>query len=519
MFTSLPNLAAARLGAVAVAANDEFFAEKENLLKAEAPVFRKGVYTDRGQLMDGWETRRRRTPGHDWCIIQLGIAGVIRGVVVDTAHFTGNYPEACSVEAAAVFEGEDPTSDGVPWVEIVPMSSLQGDHVHDFAVGSPYRFTHVRLTIYPDGGVARLRVHGIAAPDLRLALGAGDAIDLAAIENGGHVTACSDQYFSVPNNLIQPGDSINMGDGWETRRRRGPGHDWAIIKLGTTGTLETIHLATTHYKGNAPGSVSIDGCRIAQNQEPLDADWFPIVHQVEVKPHSDHRFVPSDPGPVSHLRLNIYPDGGVARLRAIGTSVKEAAERAGLDWFNRLVPANAAAELLACCAATSWAAAVAAGAPFGSLEEMWAVSDAAWEAVPGEEKLQAFAAHPRIGDRRGNVWSKNEQAGAVGADDWTLSELRRLNEEYERRFGFVFLVNATGKTGDEMLTLLEQRLANDRNTEVETAAAEQAAIARLRIAKLLKGPQPEPVGSGGVSGTGAGEPTRETTGDEKGDAP
>jgi allantoicase len=162
-FTELVDLVAERLGGAVLAANDEFFAPKENLLKAAAPVFREGEYTDRGKWMDGWETRRRRGPGFDWCLIRLGVVGIVRGVLVDTAYFRGNYPEHCSLEGCMV----DPLADveqlkdeNAKWTSIMPTMALQPDTQNLFEVDNDQPFSHLRFNIYPDGGVARLRLLG-----------------------------------------------------------------------------------------------------------------------------------------------------------------------------------------------------------------------------------------------------------------------------------------------------------------------------------------------------------------------
>jgi allantoicase len=310
-FRDLVDLASERLGGAALEANDEFFAPKENLVKPEKPIFREGEYTDRGKWMDGWETRRRREPGHDWCVIRLGLPGVVRGIVVDTSHFKGNFPEACSVEAR-----EGPASE---WREILPRSPLAGDAENLFAVADSRRAEEVRLNIFPDGGVARLRVYGTVLPDWeRLAREGGEA-DLAAIENGGLVLAASDMFFGSRHNLILPGRGKDMGDGWETKRRRGPGHDWAIVQLGAAGTIRRVFVDTLHFKGNAPGSCSIEIANAAAGP------WRDLLPETKLSPDSLHRFEREvrDAGVASHARLNIFPDGGVGRLRLFGSIAGE----------------------------------------------------------------------------------------------------------------------------------------------------------------------------------------------------
>ena len=326
-FTDLIDLAAERLGGAALLANDEFFAAKDNLVKASAPEWREGVYTERGKWMDGWETRRRRAPGHDWCVVRLGIPGVIRGVVVDTAFFRGNYPEHCSVDACAVRgtpAAEALVSDrGVRWAEIVPKSPLAGDARNELPVEWAEPVTHVRLNIFPDGGVARLRVYGEGRFDPHTHRPGGE-VDLAAAEHGGLVVLCSDMFFGHRHNLIMPGRSTHMGDGWETRRRRGPGHDWTIIRLAACGTLHRVEVDTDHFKGNAPGSCMLETCDApGVAPEALAASahrWTALLPQTPLQPHTRHRFDALRHGePATHARLNIYPDGGIARLRLYGT--------------------------------------------------------------------------------------------------------------------------------------------------------------------------------------------------------
>jgi allantoicase len=327
-FTDLIDLAAERAGGSVMLANDEFFAPKEALLKATPPEWREGVYTERGKWMDGWETRRRRTPGYDWCIVRLGIPGLIRGVVVDTSWFRGNYPESCSLEAAVVdgTPDADVIASTADWTEILPRSPLAGDTRNAFSVlPNETPFTHLRLNIFPDGGVARLRVHGEGLFDPRRHH-PGSEVDLAAAENGGQVLLSSDMFFGHRHNLIMPGRSTHMGDGWETRRRRGPGHDWAIVKLATRGTLHRVEVDTDHFKGNAPGGCMLDVCDAPsvpnadiQTLAARVGAWRELVREKPLQPHTGHRFTDLvEPGPVTHARLNIYPDGGIARLRLYG---------------------------------------------------------------------------------------------------------------------------------------------------------------------------------------------------------
>ena len=323
MNEDLIDLASERLGGVAVAANDEFFASKDRLTFFDAPIWREGEYTDRGKWMDGWETRRRRDvlPGdegfaaaHDWCIVRLGTRGVIRGVDVETTHFKGNYPESCAVDAC-VMPGT-PTTDDLEqalWQSAVARSALQGDSHNVFQVAGVHA-THVRLRIFPDGGVARLRVYGDVIPDWD-ALRHLEELDLAAVLHGGRVVDCSDMFFGSRNNLIMPGHPRSMAEGWETKRRRTPGHDWTIVRLGAPGTIARVEVDTRQFKGNAPAACSLDA-----STSGLPGDWRELLPRSPLKPDRRHTFdatLKALAG-VAHVRLNIFPDGGVARLRLFG---------------------------------------------------------------------------------------------------------------------------------------------------------------------------------------------------------
>ena len=325
-FTDLVDLASERLGAAVVACNDDFFAPKENLIKAAAPVWIEGKYTDTGKWMDGWETRRRRdaepgTPGvHDWCIVRLGAAGIVRGVDVHTAFFKGNYPDSCAIDLADLpAHASLEQVARADWKEALPQTKLAGDSHNLFAIVGADRATHLRLRIYPDGGVARLRVHGDVVADWDRLKRRGD-VDLAAAEHGGFVVVCSDMFFGSRNNLILPGDSTHMGDGWETRRRRVPGHEWTIVRLATPGTIRRIEVDTKHFKGNAPGWCSLEVSSGARDADPVSFTWRELVPRTPLRPDALHTFedgLPPVDG-VTHARLNIFPDGGIARLRLYG---------------------------------------------------------------------------------------------------------------------------------------------------------------------------------------------------------
>jgi allantoicase len=315
-FTALPDLALRTLGGSVMAASDESFAAKENLLTPGPPGFREHTFGVKGQEYDGWETRRRRSPGHDWAVVRLGLPGVIRGVVVDTAWFTGNYPPYATVEACAA-GGHPSAGELTGWTEIVPRSPLTGDAAHEFGVSAERRFTHVRLAIFPDGGVARLRVHGEAVPDPRLLTGL--TIDLAALANGAAVTACSDMFYSSPTNVIMPGLARHQAEGWETARRRDEGNDWIVLRLAGPGVVRLAELDTTNLVFNAPGEARIRG--IDARTAPLEdeAAWFDLLPRTRLRPDTAHRFRLEETGrAATHARVDIYPDGGLARVRLHG---------------------------------------------------------------------------------------------------------------------------------------------------------------------------------------------------------
>jgi allantoicase len=501
-FQKFPNLASERLGARVIAANDEFFAPKENLLKESKPIFVEGKYTDRGKWMDGWETRRRRTPGHDWCIVRLGLPGMIRGAIVDTSYFSGNYPEKCSLEACAISpetgrkrELSALHAPSTKWYELISQSGLEGDSQNVFEIRGDHRFTHVRVKIYPDGGVARLRVHGEVVPVPVRRTDSPREIDLAAIENGGRVIAASDEFYSAPLNLLMPGRGKGMHDGWETRRRRGTGHDWAIIRLGTPGAIHGIEVNTSHFKGNYPDSCSVDAISLTSGDDPdASAPWRALLPQTKLRANASHTFRKEivDAELVSHLRFNIFPDGGVSRLRVWGAPAPES--RADwVEWFNSLPEKKASAALLDCCGSKEWVRRMLASRPFSDREELLRAADEIWNALSRKEWLQAFRHHPRIGatkaarkqSAKAGAWSAKEQSGVAQGARETRAALAAENRAYEAAFGHIFIICATGKSAEEIRLELHRRLSNDRETEMRTAADEQRKITSLRLEKLL----------------------------------
>ncbi|GAA3395608.1 allantoicase [Streptomyces roseoviridis] len=325
-FTGLVDLADRRLGAGVVAANDEFFAERENLLVRERAIFDPEHFGHKGKIMDGWETRRRRgadadhpfpaPEDHDWAIVRLGAPGVIRGIVVDTAHFRGNYPQRVSVQATAV--------DGTPspeelldakWEELLPPTPVRGHAANGFEITTERRYTHVRLCQHPDGGIARLRVHGEVVPDPEW-LDVLGTLDLIAVVNGGVYEDASDRFYSSPTQIILPGTSRKMDDGWENRRRRIRGtNDWVRFRLAAQGAVRAVEIDTAYLKGNSAGWIALQGC----NGDPAaGAEWFEIIPRTRLQPDTLHRFRLPAQAVVTHVRLDAFPDGGIARMRLHG---------------------------------------------------------------------------------------------------------------------------------------------------------------------------------------------------------
>jgi allantoicase len=323
-FTQMTDLAAERLGGKAILCSDDFFAEKENLLKPGRGIFIPDKYTDRGKWMDGWESRRKRTEGNDWCIIQLATSGRIHGVDIDTNHFLGNHPPFASIQAINVMSEPFTDFENANWKEILPISPLLPGSQNFYEITDDHVYSHLRLHIYPDGGVARLKVYGEVFKEWET-VDASETINLAAATNGAKAILCNDMFFSHMDNLIMPGRGVNMGDGWETKRNRTLNNkDWVIIRLAHKGIIEKILVDTAHFKGNYPDSCLIEGCILSEKEEKKlpdnGIDWKGILPKTKLSADHEHYFEEEieNAGPFTHARLTIFPDGGVSRLRLWG---------------------------------------------------------------------------------------------------------------------------------------------------------------------------------------------------------
>lgn len=342
-FARYPDLASRAIAGSVVYANDELFAQRENLITPTRATFSTEDFGHKGKLYDGWETRRRREPGHDYAIVRLGVPGVVHGVIVDTSWFKGNYPPHASVEAAS-FETHPSLEEleSAEWVTLVEKSGIRGDADNYFEVEDPHRYTHVRLSIYPDGGVARFRVHGEPVPDPRLMTG---TVDLASLENGGSVVDCSNMFYSSPVQILLPGRARIMGEGWENARRRDGGNDFVSVRLAAPGLVRRVEIDTSYFVGNAAGWASLHGIDRSSGDLDRPESWTELVPKTRLQPDTRHFFRVASDAPVTHVRLDVFPDGGLARLRVNGEVDPAGLQAAMVHWLDVLPEAHAVAVL------------------------------------------------------------------------------------------------------------------------------------------------------------------------------
>jgi allantoicase len=515
-FEHLVDLASDGVGGMALYATDEFFAEKDALLRPGAPQFLADKYTDRGKWMDGWESQRRRTPGHDYCVIRLGLPGRVRGVCVDTTHFRGNAPAECQIEGieGALHTPLETLKADSGYTVLLPRTPLRPNTQNVFSIAAPasdQRVTHLKLRIYPDGGVARLRIYGEVVPDERVFWQVA-AVDLCAVENGGTIAAASDRFFGPPSNLLLPGRGVNMGDGWETARRRTPGSDWAVIRLGRPGVIERIELDTHFFKGNAPQACLIEALDArGWDEERITAEltspnglsqrlsgehrWRPLLDYARLERHTRHWFAPDRPLSATHVRVHIFPHGGVNRLRLYGHALDSERDQRALSSLNQMEEDEARALLASFCGASEFVERMLRGRPYLTARELFMMARRVFFSLDEAQWLEAFAAHPRLGQNhaapaqtaRSAAWSRGEQESLAHSDDAVREQLLLLNETYAQKFGFIFILCATGLPPREVLAALERRIERPRAVEIEAAASEQVRITELRIGKWLRG--------------------------------
>ncbi len=497
-FSGLPDLACSTMGGKALWASDNFFAGVENLVRPEEPAFDPDAYTERGKLMDGWEPRRRRHPGHDTAIVQLGTACTPVGVDIDTRHFLGNHAPYASLEATVAPAGTTGPwlRDNAEWTVVLDQVRLERGGHNLFALKALDGATHVRLHIYPAGGVARLRVYGTPRSD---GIGHHERQDLLCASRGGKALACSDMFFSRMDNLIRPDEAVNMGDGWETKRNPVPKEDHVILALGQAGLLDDILVHTRHFKGNYPTGVRIEALhwpKAPPHALRRSTAWTAITADSPLGPHRGHTLPVTDPGPWTHLKMTILSDGGISRLRAFGTPAETTpadGDRA-LRWLNRASVGDATAALSRCCGARRWVQQMVAARPFASRTHLHGHADHAWWHLGDGDWLEAFTHHPRIGasaaalrERFGETadWASGEQSSVAAASEATIAALAAANTAYDDRYGYIFIVCASGLSASQMLDKLNARMHNSADDELRIAAGEQARITALRLNKLL----------------------------------
>ena len=316
----LIDLAQSRLGSKIVYKTDEFFAPAKRIINPWPPVFKEGVFDKHGKWMDGWETRRKRTKGYDFLILKLGKPGVIKKVDVDTSYFSGNHPKQISLQACS--SNKKIPDRKTKWSTIVGKSKTKANSHHFFNVKNKNYFTHVKLNIFPDGGVARLRIYGSMKIKNKLS---NKIQNLTSVLNGAVPIACNNEHFGRAENILAPGIGKNMGDGWETRRSRGKNFDWIIIKCGTPGKINKIQLDTHHFKGNYPDKCSIQAAYI-NDKVPKEKivknskNWNLMLHKVKLHAHKKHNFKNNimNKKKINFIRINIFPDGGISRVRFFG---------------------------------------------------------------------------------------------------------------------------------------------------------------------------------------------------------
>lgn len=493
-FEHLVDLASDAVGGLALYATDEFFAEKDALLRPSPPGSLPDRYTDRGKWMDGWETQRRRGPGHDYVIIRLGLPGRVRGVCVDTTHFRGDAPAECQLEGieTELHAPLDALKTEAGYSTLLQRTPLRPNTQNTFSIPSDAaarRVTHVRLRIYPDGGVARLRIYGEVVPDERVFWQAA-VVDLGAVDNGGTIVAASDRFFAPPANLLLPGRGANSGDGWETARRRTPGSDWAVIRLGRPGTIERIEIDTHSFKGNAPQGVMLEALDARNTEEErLAAElsapngpalgafgehrWRTLLDHTRLERHHHHFFVPDRPLSATHVRCHIFPHGGINRLRLYGYAHDTDRDHRALSVLNQMDEDEARQLLATFCGASEFVERMLRGRPYLTARELFMMARRVFFSLDEAEWLAAFASHA--------------PPAPLDCDTAVQEQLRALGEAYAQKFGFGFMLCKSGLPAHEVVAALSRRIERPRAVEIETAASERIRITELCIGKWLRG--------------------------------
>lgn len=494
-FRGLCDLANEQLGGRVLWSSDSFFAEAQAMLAPGEPLWKEGVYTDRGKWMDGWEPRRRRAPGHDTAIVKLGLSGSLSGVDIDTRYFLGNHAPYASIDVCRSPSGATAEwlRDEAPWTTVLEQVLLERGGHNLFALAPFEGATHARLHIYPAGGVARLRLYGTPKGNDH-----DGRVDLLSMPHGGRALACSDMFFARMDNLVMPFPAPTMGDGWETKRNPVRKQDWVILALGQPGIIEEIDLDTRHFKGNFPEAARVEALHwpgAAPHALSRSGRWSEIVPATRLGPDRSHLLTPSAVGPFTHLKVWILSDGGISRVRAWGRPAVGATgnEHPILRFLNTGDEVAVRAALAACNGATRWVEGMLAARPFQSWTHLEGEADRIWWHLGDGSWLEAFTHHPRIGADRGALrarfaataaWAEGEQGGVDRCDDALIEALAASNTDYEKRYGHIFIVCATGLSGREMLARLQARMDDEPAYELRVAAGEQLKITFLRLGKI-----------------------------------
>lgn len=474
------DLASDRLRGYVLASSDQAFTSHAHLLSS--------LEVAPGQ---GWRTRRRRESGHEWVIVRLGVPGVIEALELDTRYQEGHLPTHVSLEGCTAAHVA-PVDSLKSWETLLPKTALEEGALHRFLVSSEKRYSHVRLNIFPDGGVARLRVLGRPVPSwMAPGTAAPAALDLAAVSNGGEVATWS-SALSEPeaSSLLYPGSSCQQHPGWLTPRRRQAGHEWLTVRLCGPGRLASVTLDTERLESDCPAKASLEGA--SSQQEPDESEWFELLPQEPLLPNTEHTYSLEASGrpEVRWVRLNLHPDGGMARLRLWGALSEQGIVECRLRYLNSASSGELREIFRAVCHSDRWASQMALAGPFDSVSDLQKKGASAWSHCREADWREALLGHPRIGEKAkggdlASRWSRGEQSKASTPDEELKAELREKQLQYEERFGFLFLICATGRTTEQILSVLKSRLEQSPELELQTVAEELAKIIHLRLEKLL----------------------------------
>ena len=324
IFTNgLIDLAQPRLGSKVIFKTDDFFASANRIINPSPAVFKEGLFDKNGKWMDGWESRRKRTSGHDFLIIKLGKSGSINKVDVDTSHFNGNQPSMISLEGCY---SKSKNIKDLKWKTLIGKKKTKANSHHIFKSSSKSIFTHIKLNIFPDGGVARLRLYGSISKENNKF--GNKTINLASLLNGASVIACNNEHFGKAENILAPGKAKNMGDGWETRRRRNKGFDWLILNPINGKKINKIEISTHHFKGNFPSHCSLQAAFVPNKKSSSSiikssVKWKFLLNKVNLSANKTHVFknILMKNDKINFIKINIFPDGGISRFKIFGKSI------------------------------------------------------------------------------------------------------------------------------------------------------------------------------------------------------